>query len=476
MDGSAVDTSSAIAVAPVERVPSIPGQPHIRSRTTAIRDLVEFAVHLGLAVLLFRTFVAEGFMISTGSMAPCLLGYHHQVICPSCSFRFPRGMRSPPTPAGREPNLGSSEGLSSADIPLETACPNCGLSPIDMAGLPPNEGDQLLVHKQAYDWRPPRRWELAVFHSPQDPQAAFVKRIVGLPGETIEIRGGDVYADGVLQRKSLDIQRSLRIPVYDLDHPPTDDVWQSRWVRTSSTPGWSRTSDGLLFRPGPGDSDRDRTSAWIGYRHWQCAGGGHRTSVSLEQWPHSVPLREAHECGVDFDAIRRKLSCLGVLSDEAKERLEALSADPEYRQALAELAQKSHHGPITDTYGYNSPDRHAAGFPVHDLMLAARFEHPVGAGCVVLRMHDGWQQFDCELDYAASEIRLRLDAGPQPVCRAPLPPPLRTSAELEMSVFDRQVLVAVDGVLVLPPFRYPEPDERRPRVDPLCGPDRGPGL
>ena len=44
--------------------------------------------------------------------------------------------------------------------------------------------------------RPPRRGEVIVFHYPRDPRQDFVKRVVGLPGETVELRGGVVYVDG----------------------------------------------------------------------------------------------------------------------------------------------------------------------------------------------------------------------------------------------------------------------------------------
>lgn len=42
----------------------------------------------------------------------------------------------------------------------------------------------------------PRRGEVIVFHSPPDPSKDFVKRVIGLPGERVELQGGDVYIDG----------------------------------------------------------------------------------------------------------------------------------------------------------------------------------------------------------------------------------------------------------------------------------------
>ena len=69
-------------------------------------------------------------------------------------------------------------------------------------GLPIHGGDRLLIDRTAYELRKPRRWEPVVFRSPDDGQLT-VKRVVGLPGETIELRDGDVWIDGRVATKSL---------------------------------------------------------------------------------------------------------------------------------------------------------------------------------------------------------------------------------------------------------------------------------
>ena len=44
---------------------------------------------------------------------------------------------------------------------------------------------------------PPKRGEVIVFRFPEDPSKDFVKRVIGLPGEEVELRTGTVYIDGV---------------------------------------------------------------------------------------------------------------------------------------------------------------------------------------------------------------------------------------------------------------------------------------
>jgi signal peptidase I len=57
-------------------------------------------------------------------------------------------------------------------------------------------GDYLLVNKFVYLFRPIRRGDIIVFKFPQDEARDFIKRVVGLPGETLEIRDRQVFIDG----------------------------------------------------------------------------------------------------------------------------------------------------------------------------------------------------------------------------------------------------------------------------------------
>lgn len=56
--------------------------------------------------------------------------------------------------------------------------------------------DRILVDKLAYHLEPPRRGELVVFEDPRRPGTFFVKRVVGLPRETVMLAGSEVSIDG----------------------------------------------------------------------------------------------------------------------------------------------------------------------------------------------------------------------------------------------------------------------------------------
>jgi signal peptidase I len=61
--------------------------------------------------------------------------------------------------------------------------------------------DRILVNKLKYRLEKPRRWDVLVFRNPQDHRQNFIKRIVGLPGETLWIQDGEVYINGAKQEK-----------------------------------------------------------------------------------------------------------------------------------------------------------------------------------------------------------------------------------------------------------------------------------
>lgn len=54
-------------------------------------------------------------------------------------------------------------------------------------------GDYLLIDQVSFRFREPSRGEVIVFRFPNNPSEFYIKRIVGLPGETVEIRDGDIY-------------------------------------------------------------------------------------------------------------------------------------------------------------------------------------------------------------------------------------------------------------------------------------------
>jgi len=239
----------------------------------ATRETLESIAFAFVLALLFRTFIAEAFVIPTGSMAPTLFGRNKDVVCEECHYPY---------------QVGASEEVNEDGYLLsrvrESICPNCRHKN-NIFDLPVFKGDRILVNKFPYQISNPERWDVIVFRYPEDPQKNYIKRLVGLPGETIRISRGDVYARpegqsefAILRKENPYKQKVLQQLVYDDRYPPVDLLskgWPERWSSVvhddaaGSVDGWSRSDQGWKHDP----KDRTFTAEsssdpqWIRYQH-----------------------------------------------------------------------------------------------------------------------------------------------------------------------------------------------------------------
>lgn len=240
---------------------STTAEPH-RAGRFSFRHSVECVVVLLVVVLMIRTFVAEAYIVPTGSMAPTLIGHHKVGRCPRCGYR---------TRVGRQGQ--GIHGVRAANREAErhyrlATCANCGWDQLHLERVDECPGDRLLVQKHLYDFRQPKRWELVVFrspeHTPEFTSNTLVKRVVGLPGETIQVRDGEVWINGGVARKSWRQAREMAVLVFDNDHQPNDAPQPFRW-RGVEASSWRSTDGGTAFRL-PSDSEAKGTH-WLVYHH-----------------------------------------------------------------------------------------------------------------------------------------------------------------------------------------------------------------
>lgn len=65
-----------------------------------------------------------------------------------------------------------------------------------------NDGDQLIVDKISYRFTDPKRFDIIVFPFQYQEDTFYIKRIIGLPGEVVQIYDGDIYINGKLLSES----------------------------------------------------------------------------------------------------------------------------------------------------------------------------------------------------------------------------------------------------------------------------------
>jgi len=210
---------------------------------------------LGLAiVLLVRTWLVEGFLgpwvVPSGSMAPTLLGSHRRVRCPTCESGFVCDAHGVPETAA-------------------VGCPRCGQR-IPLVALPAEGGDRVLMDRATWRFWGLARWDVIAFADPARPSRVLVKRVVGLPGESVQIRHGDVYIDGRIARKPISRTRAMAVLVDDADEPGgTAEAPQPRWRPEPEDAPWGSSQGRFAHpeRPEPAPVD------WLVYHHTAWIGG-----------------------------------------------------------------------------------------------------------------------------------------------------------------------------------------------------------
>lgn len=78
------------------------------------------------------------------------------------------------------------------------------------ASMEPNflDGDYLIVDEISYRFENPQRGDVVIFKYPLDPSQFFIKRIIGLPGETVKIEEGRIFISGNDETKKIILNES----------------------------------------------------------------------------------------------------------------------------------------------------------------------------------------------------------------------------------------------------------------------------
>ena len=208
----------------------------------SIRDTVESIWIAIVLAFVLRAFLIEAFVIPTGSMAPRLMGEHWDLTCTSCGYDYAFGYSQKDSP-----NRGEKK------KPGGNRCPNCGDTESGREYI--NGGDRVLVLKYLYQFRQPDPWDVVVFKNPQNNRENYIKRLIGLPGETIEIVHGDIFykasdeAGWQIRRKPRRAQEAMWQVIFDNDYRPSPDrrnqgpspEWEAAVER------WERRQDGRVF-------------------------------------------------------------------------------------------------------------------------------------------------------------------------------------------------------------------------------------
>ena len=385
----------------------------------AIRDSIESLVIAFILAFLFRTFEAEAFVIPTGSMAPTLMGRHKDLACPKCGFPYQ-------VSASEEVNRETEAPLGPEDVVTRSTCPMCRYTANLGRGNPQHEtylsypGDRVLVGKFCYAWKDPDRWDVVVFHYPGGASLNYIKRLIGLPGETIRIQHGDIWVRGndkpddafQIARKPPNKLLAVLQPVFDNDYMPkiAKYGWPSRWQPESPADGGAGVwhSDDLATFHTDGTA---RGETWLYYHHlepstdqWMAAGKS-SSDQTLEVSPQCITNFTAYDTYV----LRK-------------------NATPEPTLDLARVGQ--------DWVG--------------DLALECAVFTESDAGELVFELRKGGRQFQCRIDVATGKATLGISGDDMAAFHPTAPTNLRGKGchTVRFSNCDEELLLWVDNVVV----------------------------
>ena len=166
------------------------------------------------------------------SMSPTLRGSHYSIDCPECGIQF-------------------SCDLVQANERATVICPNCG-SAADREYWTPIDADPVSIIPESKI----KRWDIIAFKrersSGMNPEYELMtKRVVGLPGEAIQFKNGNVFANQVLISKPLEIQKQMRILVCDSKHQATHS---RNWILSPENP-WESVN-GIFQMQSPPDENK----------------------------------------------------------------------------------------------------------------------------------------------------------------------------------------------------------------------------
>ncbi|QDU27406.1 signal peptidase I [Anatilimnocola aggregata] len=296
-------------------------------RLRRTRQAIAAIVVVLVAFVAARIWCLEGLLfpvhISGASMGETLSGIHYRVKCEDCGVIFR---------------------CDALDVPQsnEAICPHCGYAANQLKERDLHAGDQVLIDHWVYLLGRPRRGELVAFTHPDDDSQRVVKRIVGLPGEQIAIRRGDIYVNGQPWQKSLNELRGQAILVSDERHPTTKSRGlPAHWQPASKKSHWLEREQAFIYsgkRPPDG-----KNFDWLSFRNWQLGYTPETRTLPSTVLDHDsynqdlergAPLNDVSDLLLTCRASVAKYGCLVFAATDGADRFEVHMCHDEQKLKL----------------------------------------------------------------------------------------------------------------------------------------------
>jgi signal peptidase I len=118
-----------------------------------------------------------------------------------------------------------------------------------MSSMWPNfeDGECIMVNKLSYRSSGPQRGDVIIFDPPFDSEYPFIKRVIGLPGETVEIKDGKVSVNGTpLNEEYIMAPPNYTMPATEVSENEYFVLGDNRNNSTDSSKGWTVLQDNII--------------------------------------------------------------------------------------------------------------------------------------------------------------------------------------------------------------------------------------
>ncbi|MBX3415255.1 MAG: signal peptidase I [Pirellulales bacterium] len=400
------------------------------------REMIEAIAFALILAFLFRTFAGQAFVIPTGSMGPTLMGRNKDLVCPECGHEYRVGASS---------EVNQATGAIMPDWLVESVtCPNCRYTAsvfedphtntLPKEVYPSYGGDRLWVSNATYEVADPLRFDVAVFKNPEQARENYIKRIVGLPGETVRIESGNLFikgpgeADFEIARKEPKKILAVMQTVYDHDQPAARLEawgWPARWHSTDEGNAWVAEPEQHSFTTqGQGGAE-----SWLRYRH---------LPASFDDW--------------------KQLEAGNALARQPRPQL------------ITDFCAYDTGSPSPE-YPHFEPSPRSLGLHwVGDLILEAEIELLGEEGEVVFELVEAGRRFQARIDLATGKATLRDSQNEKFAPTAATSISGRGLHEVRFANVDDKLWLWIDGNVVEfdTPTTYVAPPAERPTPDDLA--------